>query len=287
MAATGVAGVLVLVLALLLGGGAPPAPVPGLESPSRIALWGGDITSYAALIAGVLAVGFAMFGERGLAGGAAAGWTALTALQVGFLAWEQHGESATATAQGQALLIQGGLAALAAFGWSLMSNRRAAAALLPVALAALVPAALAGHARAADDRLLASLSLAIHVLAAAMWVGGLFALACIAGWRAHLARYSAVAAMCAFAVALSGVVAALGNVAVGEVFTSRYGAIVALKAVILLGLVAAGWLQRRYVVARMTSGRRAFLALATFELTTMAIVMALATALTETPPPGG
>jgi putative copper resistance protein D len=70
-----------------------------------------------------------------------------------------------------------------------------------------------------------------------------------------------------------------------ELFTSKYGAIVFFKVVLLAGLVVAGWMQRRYVFGGTPILRRHFIAVAALELTTMSMAFALAVALARTPPP--
>jgi hypothetical protein len=60
---------------------------------------------------------------------------------------------------------------------------------------------------------------------------------------------------------------------------------VTFKVVLLAGLAAAGWLQRRYVFAGTPMLRWHFLVVAALELTTMTMALALAAALERTPPP--
>ena len=79
------------------------------------------------------------------------------------------------------------------------------------ALVTLMPLALTGHSSAGGSHDLATNSLLIHLLAAALWAGGLLALlvhALRGGEHADLAarRFSAVALWCFVAMALSGVV---------------------------------------------------------------------------------
>ena len=88
------------------------------------------------------------------------------------------------------------------------------------------------------------------------------------------------------ALALSGVVTSVGRLgAFSELLDSSYGAIVLLKIVMLAGLVCAGWLQRQYVVRRAPATLRKFVPVVSMELTVMVLTMALASALSRTPPP--
>lgn len=288
--ATVAAGVAVLALALVLGGGAPPAPPPGVADDSRIPAWTGEIVGYLALVAGVVAVGLGALRVTAEAMAASAAWCALSVLQLGVLAWELAGRADVFAAPvGQALMAQAALAFVAACGWAVGAAAPGRSLALPAALAGMLPVVLAGHPRSAEHRWVASVSVSVHVLAAAVWIGGLLALAWLAvsrrDWRSQLPRYSTVATGCVAALAVSGVVAALGRVGLGDLMASKYGALVVLKAVALLGLATAGWFQRQYVVRRTSTATRPFLALAAFELTTMALTMALAAALSRTPPP--
>lgn len=296
-AASAAAGALVLAIALLLGGGAPAAPPPGLDGPARVPAWVSDVAELVSLGAGVVAVGFGamtLLGQRELsaiASGAASGWVATTVLQLGVRSWERDGLGGLfGGVHGEALVIQGLCAFVAATGWAVSAEAPGRLLALPAALAGLLPVTLVGHPRSADHPWLAGTSVSVHVIAAALWVGGLAALAWIAlgapnDWAETLPKYSRLAMVCAGAVAVSGVVAAIGRIRLGDLLTSRYGAIVTLKAVSLAGLVAAGWLQRTYVVPRARTARRGFVGLATCELTTMAITLGLAAALADTPPP--
>lgn len=295
-----VVAALVLALALVLGGGAPPAAPPGLAGPGRIPAWLGDVAALVARLLGVAAVGlgtlsWAWFGRPQLsrdAAAAAAAWTGVSVLQLGLWAWEHNGETGLFdTPTGRAIGFQAVFAGVAWAGWTVPSSAPGRTLAWPAGVAALLPVVLAGHPRTADHVWLAGTSLGIHVVAAAVWCGGLLALGWLTltdeSWDEVAPRYSAVAAASAALVAASGVVAVLGRLGPDDLFTSRYGAIVLLKAVCLLGLVGAGWLQRRHVVGSGRRRWRGFVALAGTELVTMAVVFGLAVALSRTPPPVG
>ena len=94
-------------------------------------------------------------------------------------------------------------------------------------------------------------------------------------WGAALPRYSRLALVCVVVLTLSGVLtSALRLNSLAELVTSRYGAIVTFKVVLLTGLVVAGWLQRRYVFVGTPMLRRHFLLVAALELTTMTMAFA-------------
>ncbi len=160
----------------------------------------------------------------------------------------------------------------------------------PPLAVALLPPALTGHAAAAGNHQLAVTSLAIHVLGAALWAGGLVALLTLPK-PAHLAgaaaRYSRMALVCFVAVALSGIAnAAVRLGAVDELWRSRYGILVAGKALALLTVGVLGALHRSRTLPRLQGGLpHAFRRLAAGELLVFAGTFGLAVALSRTPTP--
>ncbi|MEU8615682.1 CopD family protein, partial [Actinoplanes sp. NPDC048791] len=105
--------------------------------------------------------------------------------------------------------------------------RGLAAVTAGLALVALLPPAFTGHSAGAGDHQLAVTSLALHILAASLWVGGLAGLLLVRRHRRFAetaSRYSRLALACFVATAVSGTANAavrLGSwPALG---TSRYG----------------------------------------------------------------
>ena len=301
-AAVIIAGVALVALALVLGGGAPPPAPPGLSDTGRVPAWIGSITSFVVVLVGVATVGFGLLGSglldrpwpamRSVAAGAAGWWASLTIFQFGLLSWELRGRvDVLDTTRARALLLQLLLAAVAAVCWWLGRTRPVALIAMTCSLAALLPTVLAGHPSSTEHPAIASLSVSAHVVGAALWVGGLAAIGWLAAigdarWGAALPRYSRLALVCVVVLTLSGVLtSALRLNSIAELATSRYGAIVTFKVVLLTGLVVAGWLQRRYVFVGTPILRRHFLLVAALELTTMTMAFALAVALARTPPP--
>jgi putative copper resistance protein D len=300
-AAVIVAGVALVALALVLGGGAPPPTPPGLSDMGRVAAWIGSITSFVVVLVGVATVGFGLLGSglldrpwpamRTVAAGAAGWWASLTVFQFGLLSWELRGVDVLDTTRARALLLQLALAGAAAVCWWLGRTRTVALVAMVCSLAALLPTVLVGHPRSSENPVIAPLSVSAHVVGAALWVGGLAAIGWLAAigdarWGAALPRYSRLALVCVVVLTLSGVLtSALRLNSPAELVTSRYGAIVTFKVVLLTGLVVAGWLQRQYVSVGTPMQRRRFLLVAALELTTMTMTFALAVALARTPPP--
>ncbi len=168
------------------------------------------------------------------------------------------------------------------------------AVLLAIAVVGLLPVAATGHSAAGGSHDLATDSLMVHVVAAALWVGGLVAVLSLAGRRAEAAenlptaitRFSALALVCWLVMAVSGVVNALVRVPLGDVFTSYYGALLLAKTGALLVLGGFGYLQRRRAVAEAVSGRRgALLRLGAAEVLVMLGTVGLAVALSRGAPP--
>lgn len=194
--------------------------------------------------------------------------------------------------QARALLSSAWLAAVAAGGARWASTRTTGLAVFAVSLAALVPPLLTGHSTHGDSPTLAAASLVAHVGAAALWVGGLLALAVhLRSQPAALARavprFSAVALGAFVVVAASGAVNAWTRLeSLSQLWTSEYGQLLIVKTVLLGVLGAVGWRHRRGTVERVRSGRpRAFLALAVGEVLVMAATVGLAVGLSRTPPP--
>ncbi|MFM9035366.1 MAG: cytochrome c oxidase assembly protein [Mycobacterium sp.] len=165
--------------------------------------------------------------------------------------------------------------------------------LFAASLLTLVPLALTGHSAAGGSHDMATNSLFIHLIAGALWAGGLLALlanALRAGGQTDLAarRFSAVALWCFAAMVLSGLVNAAVRVRLGELFGTAYGALILAKVVALgvLGLI--GWRQRRVAVAALQAdpaARAPLVRLACAEALVFGATFGIAVGLGRTPPP--
>ncbi|MGH3915091.1 MAG: cytochrome c oxidase assembly protein [Pseudonocardiaceae bacterium] len=181
---------------------------------------------------------------------------------------------------------------LAGFCWAALTWG-SAVWLFVLSVVGLMPVALTGHSSAGGDHDLATSSLLYHLVAAALWVGGLVAvLAHLArrGEHAGLAvqRFSRLALVCWIVLAASGVVNALIRIVPGQLLTS-YGLLVVGKVAALMVLGVLGWLHRRSAVAAVTQrgDRSAMLRLGGGEVLVMFATIGLAVALARTAPPGG
>lgn len=318
--ATVLSAVAVLLLALRVGG-ALAAAVPGLPDPGPVTTWGLPVVRLVADALATLTVGmlltaaFLLPGHgatvspygyllRRRAGVAAAGW-ALVALSLivltvsdllGFplnrLGLPTVVSYATAISQGQALLVQAGLAAAAAGLARVGVSRGSAALAAALAILAVVPPAFTGHAAGAGNHQVAVSSLTLHLLGAALWAGGLAALLMIrrAPALADTAdRYSRLALACFAAVTVSGAAnAAVRLGAPAQLWQSRYGWLVLGKLAALLILGTLGAVHRGRTLRQLRTGRPgAFTHLAAGEVVVFAAALGLAVALSRSPTPVG
>jgi cytochrome c oxidase assembly factor CtaG/putative copper export protein len=305
--------------ALVLGGGSPePAPA-GLPDPGALTSWGVRLVRLAVDAAAVLAVGslvtawlllpdrpscagasrHAVAGARTAAAvwaGAGALLALLTAAElVGGPVWTLTGDDVRqvlGTGTVAPRLLAAALAAGVAVAASRTATRRRLPWLTLAALAALVAPAVTGHAASGPDHEVATAGLVVHVLAAAVWVGGL------AGLLLHVRRspealaiavprFSALALGAFAATAGSGVLAATARLGLSvAAWTSAYGGLVLVKAGVLVVLGGLGHLHRRRTLTRVAAGEPApFRRLAAVELVLMAGAAGLAAALARTPTP--
>jgi cytochrome c oxidase assembly factor CtaG/putative copper export protein len=179
-----------------------------------------------------------------------------------------------------------GSAATLTWGW--------ACALFVASVGGLLPVAASGHSAVGGSHDIATDSLLLHVVAAALWVGGLLAILLVAtstprALRTALPRFSALAGWCWSVLALSGLV----NLAVRveltvESLLTPYGAVVGAKTVALAVLGLIGLVHRRRTLPAAVHGRPAdLLRWGGVELLIMTLTIGLAVGLGRTPPPPG
>ena len=296
----------------------------GLPNPGPVTTYGLPFVRAAGEIAAVVAVGsflFAAFlvppqtngvldagGYRALRLGTAASavWTVCAALLVPLTVSDVSGQPLrehlnpvsvwsaaslidTATAWRWTAFIAAAvtLASLPVLRWSWTP------VLLAGALITLVPLGLTGHSSAGGAHDLATNSLLIHLIAGAVWAGGLLALLAHtmrSGEHADLAarRFSALALWCFVAMAASGVVNALVRIQLPELVRSEYGWLVIGKFVALCLLGVIGWRQRRSGLAALNTdpeARGPLIRLALVEAAVFGTTFGIAVGLGRTPPP--
>lgn len=195
---------------------------------------------------------------------------------------------------GQSLLVSICLAGIAALLLiqPLGLTRTAIAAVF--ALAALLPLALSGHAAGSDEHANAVNSLALHLVGACVWAGGLAAVFMLRSRLGPdlgrtLERYSQLALGAFVLVVFSGTVnASLRLASPSELLTSTYGNLLGLKVLAVIALGVAGWKQRRVVIpqlGRPSTRRAAFTRLTVTELAIMVLTFGISVALSRSAPP--
>ena len=189
--------------------------------------------------------------------------------------------------------ISSTMALAVTIGAAVVRRRSAMVSLAALSVLAMLPLSLTGHASGAASHDTAVNALALHLVAAVIWVGGLLALAMLrpmlgATLAVSVRRYSTLAGWCFVAVAVSGAASAWIRVgSIGSLATT-YGALVILKVIALVVLGIAGWAQRSRVVDRIATdplAGRLFGRLAMIELVVMGAAFALGTALSRSAPP--
>ncbi|WP_106178936.1 cytochrome c oxidase assembly protein [Prauserella shujinwangii] len=194
--------------------------------------------------------------------------------------------------QPKAWLLTAFIAIGLALGCRLVLSWGWTTALFFLAVGGLLPIAATGHSASGGSHDLATNSLIYHLVAAALWVGGLVALLALGRRRGgHLTlaatRFSALALACWVVMAVSGVINALVRVSPERLLTTDYGLLVLAKVVALLVLGVFGHQQRRRSIRDLVDGAGGgqLMRLAGVEVLVMFVTIGIATALSRTPPP--
>ncbi|MFH5210563.1 cytochrome c oxidase assembly protein [Antrihabitans spumae] len=185
------------------------------------------------------------------------------------------------------------LAALLAVGCRLVLRWSWTPLLLGLALLTLMPLGVNGHSSSGGSHDLATNSLILHLVAAALWAGGLFALFAHArrgGAHTDVAarRFSTVAGVAFVVMAASGVINALVRLPLSDLFTSDYGRLILAKTAALVALGALGFAQRRRALPALAAdptSRFALVKFAGIETIIFATTIGIAVGLGRTPPP--
>jgi putative copper resistance protein D len=201
----------------------------------------------------------------------------------------------TTVGEGQAWLATTLIAACLTVLCFAVRHQTAIALLAIAAILTMVPMALQGHAGDTASHDEATTSLWLHVVFAAIWVGGLLTLVLVRksfeGGRlpAVLARYSTLALICFLVVAASGYVNAQIRVATFANLLTPYGILVLVKVFALGALGIFGIFQRRFLIARIagavTGVARYFWIFVVGELAFMGLAEGTASALAVTTDP--
>jgi len=162
-------------------------------------------------------------------------------------------------------------------------------------IAGLIPMALQGHAGGTASHDAATSAIWLHIVFAAIWLGGLLTLVISSRTLDKgrivplLTRYSTLALMSFVVVAASGYVSAEIRVGTLGNLLTPYGILILVKVGALGVLGVFGVMQRRYLIGRMTAtgARKYFWWLVTAEIAFMGLASGVAAALgrTATPKP--
>lgn len=172
------------------------------------------------------------------------------------------------------------------WGWTIL--------VIGLGFLSLMPPALAGHSSAGGDHDIGTNSLILHIVAAAVWTGGLIVVLayCFGNgrWRMlAVRRYSRVAFWCLIVVGASGLINALVRMTFTQLFTTTYGLVVLAKFVALLIAGALGAAHRRHTIGQLEKstdpGKSLFVRLAAVETMVFAAAFGLGAGLSRTPPP--
>ena len=182
------------------------------------------------------------------------------------------------------------LAALAIATLALMVSSLTGTALTAaLGLASLIPLALIGHAAGTENHSLAVNSLLMHLVGIVIWVGGLIALFSIrpelqGNSKPIALRYSSLALASFALVAISGLGSSYVRLPSFESLSSPYGALLILKAGLLIALGLFGAIYRRGILQKIDQ-KGSFFKLALLEISVMGLAVGTGTALARTAPP--
>lgn len=313
-----VAGLVAVIVALVLGGGAAPLL---LQDPGPFVRWAIPVVKLVMNIAAAAMLGslvlalFALKAEdkpfevalNTASVGAAvftvtAGVSAFLTFMAAFnpqLSAErefgtQLGRFLLETALGQSWLIttiMGSVITVLVFAWRTWTPTLLTAIL---AAASFLPLATQGHSGELSGHNVAVNSILLHTIGAAVWLGGLLLVVILRdrsgiGTAALVARYSSLAIAAFVVVAVSGV--ARSVVALGDIsqLLTPYGGILIAKVVLLVGMGLFGAWYRLRLIPRLDGPRAArwFWMLVLGEIALMGLASGAAAALARTPPPTG
>jgi putative copper resistance protein D len=185
---------------------------------------------------------------------------------------------------GQYLFVQLLLSILISIAIPRFNSIGTGTVLLLATLLAIVVPVFQSHSASSGSHLMAIGSLAIHVIALALWVGGVFALAFLAPDTRAVAvpRFSVLALWAAIAVVVSGSVNAFIRLNFKEAWSSNYANLVLAKVFLTAGLIAIGYLHRKNLTE--IKGSR-FIKLVLAEVGIMIFTLVIGSRLASSQPP--
>ncbi|WP_214467369.1 cytochrome c oxidase assembly protein [Microbacterium flavescens] len=312
-----VTALVVLVWALAFGGGAAPLAI---GDPGPIARWGLPVAkllvnlSAAGMVGALVTALFALrAGEREFdialdAASISAAVFTVSAAATGFLTFidafnpaidagpefgAQLGRFLVETEVGRTWLITTVAGAALTVLTFAVRSWTATFFVAILAAASLVPMGTQGHSGEEAFHHEAMTALILHIIAAAVWLGGLILMVLVRPLLGRdrlapvVARYSSIALAAFVVVAASGTVRAAIGLQNWDALLSPYGAILCVKIVALIALGVFGAWYRSRLIGRLREdgASRAFWTLIAFELVLMGAASGAAAALARTPPP--
>ena len=312
------AGLGALALGLWLGGGLPGSGSSSILSQSALTAWGLPISRFAVDVAAFGTMGMLITcvllprSERGLSAAAhrclrsAAGlaltwaaataalllfsWSDVTGLPIAALPLDQIIGGPRSSPDAVPFLVCSALAVIISTAAGVTQTRKGAVVLLVLTGYNLLPLTTTGHAEHSPAM---AYALTVHVVALALWIGGLAGLLIHVRGSPLLAvaasRFGMMALGCYVAVAASGITLAWVNLrSAGDLWGTRYGLLLFFKTAGLLGVGLCGWWHRRRTVAAVARrrGTRPFVRLAAGEVVIMAATVGFGVALSRSPTPG-
>jgi putative copper resistance protein D len=159
--------------------------------------------------------------------------------------------------------------------------------LLLATLLAIVIPVFQSHSASSGSHSMAIGSLAIHVIALALWVGGVFALAFLTPESRvdAVPRFSALALWAAIAVVISGSANAFIRLDFKEAWSSSYAYLVIAKVFLTAGLIVIGYLHRKNLKKLFEIKGSKFLQLILAEIVIMTVTLAIGSLLASSQPP--
>ncbi|GAA3332901.1 copper transporter [Curtobacterium albidum] len=311
-------GFVSLLVALVIGGGADRALI---ADPGAVVRFGLPIARLVVDLAAAATIGGLALTTVGLsrsrpewnraidiAAGAAGVWTVAAAVATFFTFLsvagsrisldEQFGQSMgvflTGTDLGLAWLVTVLVAAAVTVLCFAVRARGMVALTAGIAMIGLIPIAQQGHAAGTASHDSAVTALGLHLVGAALWVGGLVLVVLLRGVLGGdrlalvVGRYSSIALGCFVLVAVSGVASAQIRVGAFSNLGSPYGVLVIVKSAALLAIGVLGAVHRRRTIRSLTAepGRRGpFWTLVLVELAVMGVASGFAAALGRTATP--
>ncbi|WP_307842810.1 cytochrome c oxidase assembly protein [Salinibacterium sp. NK8237] len=298
------------------------AAVPILLDPGAVVRWGLPIAKLfvnlglAATIGGLMIAVFAMSPKRDefnitldFAAAGAAVWAVASAV-TGFFTFlavrnqpidlssafgDVLASFLTSTELGQAWLATVLIAAVVTVLCFAVRNLSGLVFVLVLSVAGLIPMALQGHSGGTADHDAATSAIFLHLVFAALWLGGLLAIAIARPTLTRdrlslvLRRYSTIALVSFIVVAASGYVSAEIRVENLANLLSPYGILVLVKVFALIVLGLFGAVYRNYAIGRLEASPRKergwFWWIVTAELAFMGLASGAAAALAATPTP--